>query len=191
MSVEQRPVSQPVGTERPAGLEELVGTVREILAHETDPARNATQVAQALGPFLGREDLLLAEQTEGDPAAYRQHVLHAEDDGSFSVVALVWLPGQVTPIHDHVSWCVVGVHQGTEAETRYQVTTDEGHQALVVTDTTTNAQFSTCGFAPPGDIHRVRNCGDAKTISIHVYGADIRRLGSSVRREYRMPVVQG
>jgi predicted metal-dependent enzyme (double-stranded beta helix superfamily) len=42
----------------------------------------------------------------GDPATYRCHLLHAEPDGSFSVVALVWRPGQATPIHDHVTWCV-------------------------------------------------------------------------------------
>ena len=45
------------------------------------------------------------------------------------------------------------------------------------------------GFAPPGDIHRVRNCGDGVAISLHVYGADITRLGSSVRRIYDLPVL--
>ena len=44
------------------------------------------------------------------------------------------------------------------------------------------------GFAPPGDIHRVRNGGTESTISLHVYGADIARLGSSVRRVYELPV---
>jgi 3-mercaptopropionate dioxygenase len=44
------------------------------------------------------------------------------------------------------------------------------------------------GFAPPGDIHRVRNSGDETAISIHVYGTDISRIDSSVRREYHLPV---
>jgi predicted metal-dependent enzyme (double-stranded beta helix superfamily) len=56
--------------------------------------------------------ILTAEQRYGDPATYRCHLLHAEPDGSFSVVALVWRPGQATPIHDHVTWCVFGVIQG-------------------------------------------------------------------------------
>ena len=43
------------------------------------------------------------------------------------------------------------------------------------------------GFAPPGDIHRVRNTGDGVAISMHVYGADISRLGNSIRREYTLP----
>jgi predicted metal-dependent enzyme (double-stranded beta helix superfamily) len=45
------------------------------------------------------------------------------------------------------------------------------------------------GFAPPGDIHRVRNIGDDTAISLHVYGADITRLGSSIRRTYDLPVM--
>jgi 3-mercaptopropionate dioxygenase len=44
------------------------------------------------------------------------------------------------------------------------------------------------GFAPPGDTHRVRNVGDETAISIHVYGADLRRIASSVRRTYDLPV---
>jgi predicted metal-dependent enzyme (double-stranded beta helix superfamily) len=38
------------------------------------------------------------------------------------------------------------------------------------------------GFAPPGDIHRVHNTGDEIAISIHIYGTDVTRIGSSVRR---------
>jgi 3-mercaptopropionate dioxygenase len=51
-----------------------------------------------------------------------------------------------------------------------------------------NAPGSVSGFAPPGDIHRVRNTGDDVAISMHVYGADISRLGNSIRREYTLPV---
>ena len=35
------------------------------------------------------------------------------------------------------------------------------------------------GFAPPGDIHRVHNTADETAISIHVYGTDVTRIGSS------------
>jgi 3-mercaptopropionate dioxygenase len=45
------------------------------------------------------------------------------------------------------------------------------------------------GFAPPGDIDRVRNAGDGTAISIHVYGTDVSRIGTSARRYYDLPVV--
>jgi predicted metal-dependent enzyme (double-stranded beta helix superfamily) len=41
-------------------------------------------------------------------------------------------------------------------------------------------------FAPPGDIHRMHNTGDETAISINVYGTDVSRIGSSVRR-YHQP----
>ncbi|WP_329415464.1 hypothetical protein OG563_22275 [Nocardia vinacea] len=34
------------------------------------------------------------------------------------------------------------------------------------------------GFAPPGDIHRIRNVGDETAIRLHIYGTDITRVGS-------------
>ena len=40
------------------------------------------------------------------------------------------------------------------------------------------------GSAPPGDIHRVHNTGDTTAISIHIYGTDVTRVGSSARRYY-------
>jgi len=40
------------------------------------------------------------------------------------------------------------------------------------------------GFAPPGDIHRVRNISTTAAVSLHIYGADLSRVGSSVRRYY-------
>jgi predicted metal-dependent enzyme (double-stranded beta helix superfamily) len=39
------------------------------------------------------------------------------------------------------------------------------------------------------DEHRVRNAGDETAISIHVYGTDVSRIGSSVRRYYDQPAV--
>jgi predicted metal-dependent enzyme (double-stranded beta helix superfamily) len=61
-------------------------------------------------------------------------VLYAEPYGTFSIVVLVWCPGQVTPIHDHVTWCVFGVIQGVEHEELF--TLDEHGDFLVEAGTT-------------------------------------------------------
>ncbi len=156
----------------------------EVRARTADRLR-AEAVAAVLPRFLADPGLLNPSQREGDPGAYRQHILHVEDDGLFSVVALVWLPGQVTPIHDHVSWCVVGVHEGAEQEEVFEPV-DEG---LAIRAVTRSPRGSVTALTPPGDIHRVRNCSEQTTISIHVYGADIGVLGSSIRRTYDLPLV--
>ncbi|MER6995651.1 cysteine dioxygenase family protein [Streptomyces sp. NPDC000410] len=170
-----------------ARLRALVAEIRETVGRGLPPDPTARLVAEQLVPHLGMPDLLTAEQCEGDPERYRQHVLHAEHDGSFSVVALVWLPGQVTPIHDHVSWCVTGVHEGEEHERRYQLIPHGETARLVATQDVVNPRGAVSAFAPPGDIHLVRNAGTCTATSLHVYGADVSRLGTSIRRVYRLP----
>ncbi|MDX3078412.1 hypothetical protein PV364_39730, partial [Streptomyces sp. MI02-7b] len=90
-------------------------------APTTEPVqRTAARVARRLAGFLQHPDLLSPEHMEPDSAQYRQHVLHVDPQGRFSLVALVWLPCQATPVHDHTTWCVVGTYLGTEEETSYR-----------------------------------------------------------------------
>ncbi|WP_330334396.1 cysteine dioxygenase family protein [Streptomyces sp. NBC_00536] len=168
-------------------IDDLVVEIREVIQRGLPPELTAHLVGELLVPVLGTPDLLTAEQREGDPDNYRQHVLHAEPDGSFSIVALVWLPGQQTQIHDHVSWCVTGVYEGQERERRYRLMTDGRTSRLIPAEDVVNPPGAIAAFAPPGDIHRVCNSCSAKAISIHVYGADIVRLGTSIRRTYCPP----
>src|SRR6201985_1550990 len=115
--------------------------------------------------------ILSATLRRGDPAGYQSHLLYAEPDGSFSISAMVWMPGQQTMIHDHVAWCVTGVLQGREYEEVFALA--DGGRTLRLAARNVNPARAVSGFAPPGDIHRVRNTGDTVAISMHVYGADI------------------
>jgi predicted metal-dependent enzyme (double-stranded beta helix superfamily) len=145
-----------------------------------DAAGTARAVADVLAPYLGDDALLTPEQRRGDPRAYCQHLLHVADGGAFSLVSLVWQPGQATPVHDHVCWCVVGVHQGQEDETRFRL--DDGR--LVPTERLVNEPGQVSVALPPGDIHLVRNAGRGRAVSLHVYGADLGVAGTSIRRTY-------
>ncbi len=165
----------------------LVTAIREAVRERDDWQQTAQQVAAGLRRHLPGPRILSRRERGGDPAGYRSHLLHAETDGSFSIVAMVWRPGQVTPVHDHVTWCVTGVLQGAEYEEIFALRRGGTALAEVARKTSTTGDVS--GFAPPGDIHRVRNQGDGVAISMHVYGADISRLGSSVRRIYDLPAV--
>jgi predicted metal-dependent enzyme (double-stranded beta helix superfamily) len=168
-------------------LGELVSAVRSVVDRRADWRLTARLVAGELEQHLPSADVLTPEERSGDAEGYRSYPLHTEPDGSFSVVALVWQPGQVTAIHDHVTWCVFGVIQGVEYEEVFIL--DEERGCLVEAGTRSNVGGEVSGFAPPGDIHRVRNVGDDTAISIHIYGTDITRIGSSVRRYYEQPVV--
>lgn len=175
--------------EQSRALQGLVDAIREVVHSGADDATVSGQVAELLEPYLTGPGFLTEAQREPDPTHYKQHVLHVEPDGSFSIVALVWLPGQETPIHDHVSWCVVGVHEGQEYETRYRVERDDDGSTWLVEDgNSINPPGSTAALTPPGDIHKVANCGECLAVSLHVYGADIGKLGSSIRRRYDLDV---
>ena len=166
----------------------MADEIRDIVRQGLTEADTGKAVAALLKNYIGRADLLHPENREGDPERYRQHIIHVEPDGSFSIVSLVWLPSQMTAIHDHVSWCVVGVHEGQETEERFRLVENNGNSHLELVGTAVAPQGDTVWLSPPGDIHRVRNSDSAKTISIHVYGADISVLGTSIRREYDLPV---
>jgi predicted metal-dependent enzyme (double-stranded beta helix superfamily) len=156
-----------------------------LTAFAADAARLADDphaIGERLRGLLAADGWLAPEHRAGDPHNYRQHLLYVSPDRRVSIVALVWLPGQRTPIHDHVSWCVVGVYEGRERETRYraadghlevagQIDADPGHVEVIVP-------------TAEADIHDVTAVGDRPTISIHVYGADIEKLGSSVYRRF-------
>jgi 3-mercaptopropionate dioxygenase len=172
-------------TEAPA-LEALVSATRAVVRTDADWSRTAELVADQLRRNLPTPGVLTPEQRAGDPERPCSHLLHAERDGSFSIVALTWRPGQSTAIHDHVTWCVFGVIQGVEYEELF--TLDERRGCLVEAGDSSNPAGDVSGFAPPGDIHRVRNVGDDTAISIHIYGTDVSRIGSSVRRSYDLPV---
>jgi 3-mercaptopropionate dioxygenase len=160
-----------------AQLTDLVAGIRSAVQEHADWSQTAELVAEQLRQNLPTPDVLTAEQRLGSADGYRSHTLHVEPDGSFSIIGLVWRPGQLTRIHDHMTWCAFGVIQGVEHEELY----DADLNLLGRED---NHVGDVSGFAPPGDIHRVHNTGDETAISIHVYGTDVTRIGSSVRRYY-------
>ena len=158
-------------------LTHLVAGVRTAVDTHAGWSETAQLVAGQLRRHLPTPDLLSAEQRLGSSEGYRSHTLHVEPDGSFSIIALVWRPGQRTRIHDHMTWCAFGVIQGVEHEELFDAD-------LNLVGRNENQVGDVSGFAPPGDIHRVRNTSDTTAISIHIYGTDITRVGSSARRYY-------
>lgn len=192
-----RPSDESTGTTD--RMARLIQGIRDRVRSADSPGETSRRVAELMAERVGEEGLLTPAQRTGSGDGYTQHVVHVEEDGAFSVVSLVWRPGQETPIHDHVSWCVPAVHAGREAEIHYDGVADgegvldapgeaDDVDHLVERERGVNEAGDVTALTPPGDIHRVWNPGPEKAISIHVYGADIRELGSSIRRCYEQPV---
>jgi predicted metal-dependent enzyme (double-stranded beta helix superfamily) len=158
-------------------LERLADDVRSAIWVRADWQHTAELVADQLRVDLPGPEILTPDQRLGSPDGPSGHVLHVEPDGSFSITAVVWRPGQITGIHDHTTWCVFGVLQGTNREEIFD-------SNLNPIGSETGSLGHVNGFAPPGDIHRVANPGDEVAITLHIYGTDVTRIGSSARRWY-------
>ncbi|GHE76921.1 hypothetical protein GCM10017786_02710 [Amycolatopsis deserti] len=167
----------PATHSRP-GLAELIEKIRRCARQESEPLVTARRVADVLAEHRPGAHLLTAAERAGSADGYTRHTLHTET--AFSISAVVWRPGQITEIHDHLVWCSFVVLQGTETENIFDL--DGGR--LVQVDRRERPAGSVSGTAPPDDIHQVHNTGDTVAITLHVYGADLSQ-GTSVRRTYQ------
>lgn len=174
-------------------LSTFVREMDALVARRNDPWEIARETEGRLAALISHPEFLEEHQREPDTDRYRQHVIHVHPDGKYSIVALVWQQGQETPIHDHVCWCVVGVLQGRETETRYELHEDNGSSVLVKVEESEYAPGDVCALVPPDEnIHKVANSGghgDKLTISMHIYGANIAELGTSINHIFDHPVV--
>ncbi|MFZ6044557.1 cysteine dioxygenase [Pseudomonas sp. CR3202] len=111
-----------------------------------------------------------------DPGHYsRNLIFRAEDDG-LSLYALVWMPGQWTPVHDHGSWGVVGIVEGVLEERSYVClstdrTRDEGIE-LVRGGVILLPPGAVTSFVPnPDHIHITGVPSEReRAVSLHLYG---------------------
>ena len=159
------------------------------MRHRPGWAETVDLVADRLRLHLPTPDILTAEQRYGDPLSYRCHLLHAESDGSFSVVALVWRPG---PGHaDPRPRDLVRLRGHAGQRARGPVHAARSTAGWRRPGSSVSRAGDVTGLVPPGDIHRVRNDGPQTAISLHIYGTDVSRLGTSVRRAYDLPVLAG
>jgi len=135
---------------------------------------------------------------EGD--GYARHLLHRDPGNRFIVLSLVWNPGQMTPIHDHSCWGIMGILHNSLEEVCYDRLDDGSRPGFAEIEQTRGADVgrgSVSYLLPPyEEIHRIGNTSDEQTISIHVYGRDLDEVNvfdqttgkvSSMRIKYYSP----
>jgi 3-mercaptopropionate dioxygenase len=131
------------------------------------------ELAATAAPHLG------PGHRRSDPAHYARNAIHIDPSGDLSLFALVWLPGQWTPVHDHGSWGVVGIVEGVLEERALMsahgdITADEGivlrRGGMLLLN-----PGSVSSFVPnPDHIHMTGVPQDrAPCISLHLYGRNM------------------
>lgn len=160
------PSCKPAVADFAAAVTEIVET--------HDPVEVPERVRAALTPLLATEDLLdPVHRTESDDH-YTRHVLYADPEHRFTVLALVWKPGQTTTVHGHAAWGAVGVYEGEPNVCCYDCGGDEGDPTPSETSDERFSPGATCAVQPGfGDAHRIYNGTDRTVITIHAYGLDL------------------
>lgn len=137
------------------------------------------QGSQLLKDLVINDDWLPEEYAQPHPKFYQQYLLYDDPSSRFSIVSFVWGPGQVTPVHNHTVWGLVGVLRGAEYAQGYKI---DGGNLTPDGDAMKMVPGDVEAVSPTvGDLHKVKNAlEDRVSISIHVYGANIGTVNRSV-----------
>lgn len=162
-------------------LTDFIDRCASLARAQTEPADCVLVLAPLMLELIGQApQFLTAAHRRSEPGHYARNLVHAAADDSLSLYALVWQPGQWTPVHDHGSWGVVGVVEGVLEERSY-VRLDADRGATPGTDsgvqlarggTILIAPGSVTSFVPnPDHIHMTGvPDGRAPVLSLHLYG---------------------
>lgn len=121
-----------------------------------------------------RPDLLPDAFTAADPDHYARHLVHRDPQGRFSVLAMVWSPGQGTPIHDHGGlWVVECVVRGRMEVRTFDLQQDGTRPQLECVGVTRATVGEAGHLIPPHDQHILHNPFDEVAVTLHVYGGDL------------------
>lgn len=161
------------------------------------------QYAKCLKQLLEVPNLLTPEQlvpveSDGQTPSYKTCLLWSDREHDMSLMAMVWKKGQFTCIHDHKAACMVGVYQGAEMETRYQLLSHanplESQEDDILVEPVGQSILGhgmvTVLSDGPCDIHRVEAIADDPTITVsfHLYEIDITRTRnqSSIDKVFKL-----
>ncbi|GIX47619.1 MAG: cysteine dioxygenase [Candidatus Tectimicrobiota bacterium] len=165
-------------------LASFISAMNALVAQTTDAHACVAFVQRALPSLLTQPHCLAPQHLTPAAASYARHLVYRHPQGRYVLVAMVWQPGQGTPIHDHGGvWCVEGVYRGRMQVTQYEVTPLEAGRVRVTAVRTLTAGLGNVGaLIPPHEYHRMANTGDDTAVTLHVYGADLKRCRVFIER---------
>jgi predicted metal-dependent enzyme (double-stranded beta helix superfamily) len=140
------------------------------------------RVVRELTPLVERvvwDDGLFDERYRAEPEGGRPRFLHhSAPDGSLQVYVVEFAPGMPTPVHDHVTWGLIGVCGGQQRTQRYERAddgSDRSHAELRLISDGVLERGAVYPLLPPNDIHRIETVGETPSYSLHVLGVDLQR----------------
>lgn len=158
-------------------LQDYVRTIETVLDRRPANKVIIREVSLATKQLVADDRWLDERFRVGSPDCYTRHLLHKDAQNRFVVLALVWQPGQMTPIHDHACWGVMGIVENMLEEVCYDRLDDGSRSDFAALEQSRGTDVGQGGVAyllpPYEEIHRIGNTSGKPTVSLHVYGRDL------------------
>jgi predicted metal-dependent enzyme (double-stranded beta helix superfamily) len=160
-------------------LNDFVHKMTEVVGRTKSDAEKVTLAEQLLGQLVQSDSWLPEEKGKPGETRYARHLLYHDSQDRFEVIALVWKPGQQTPLHDHDgTWGAEGVLLGRIKASNF-LQADRLSNDIVklhYTGTEIVNEQGTGQLLPPSDCHILEAEGDQIAITVHVYGKQLRKF---------------
>jgi predicted metal-dependent enzyme (double-stranded beta helix superfamily) len=162
-------------------MAELARTMHAALERCQPHALSAAAKASLRG-YLCEPELLAAEHKKASRKSYRRHLLYAAPDRSFSILSIVWNPGQCTPVHGHTAWGAAGVYEGTPYCESFKLSESSPRVMSLQSTLTLRLKATDIATVEPGidDAHRIGNDTLYRAVTVHIYGRDLLRSPGSI-----------
>ncbi len=153
--------------------------VRVLAASGLSESARLRHVAEAARDLVATPVVLRPEDRQVPPVGYGRNLLHRDAEHQFVVIAMVWPPETGGLPHDHGTWGVVAVSEGSVQVTNFEREDDGSDPArarLRAVETLRASQGAIATVLPPhADFHSVRNTDTDRTaVTIHIYGREPR-----------------
>ena len=162
-------------------LRVFIAEVHTVLARTTSPGEGVVGLREPFSRLLAERAWL--------PTAFRQPspksgmgggisswLVYRSADRSLTLMSLVVPPGSATPVHDHLSWGLVGLYDGIQEERVYREVggggDGHGQLELLTVRKLQVGQFYEL-IPPENDIHSVKTRSPTPSISLHLLANDI------------------
>ena len=160
-------------------LENFLSECRSCCKEFVSPADIVLEISPILQRLIEDTSFLEPQHFKSSADHYARNPVYVCPTGTLSLFTMVWQPGQWTPVHDHGTWGVVGVLEGTLEERNFiRVDSRERDDSNINLQRGGNVlltKSSITTFVPnPDHIHRTGvSRHRSQAVSLHLYGRDM------------------
>lgn len=163
-------------TENSPTLKALVNDLSIAIPGISEPSAKA--ITSALSRATAVHGWLPSDRRHANYDRYVRHLIYADPQGRFSLLAIVWAPRQASPIHAHRTWSGVAVYQGTLTETFYDRSKDRNAPVAAKHE---RRDTGSSRYYPAGQsLHQMTNRSSKNAVSLHVYGVGANLISTGI-----------